>query len=138
MTRSKLLPALAVTVALLALGACGSDSGSEGPAADPETSSTAPAATSEPTAPTTSEPTTTEPTDDATAAQPTKAAPTGKLLDYETGDDDGATITTAADTTKLMPSLLRKAIGSSFSWLQRPWARSIESAKIRLAMTATV
>ena len=117
MTRSKLLPALAVTVALLTLGACGSDSGSEGPAADPETTSTAPAATSEPTAPTTSEPTTTEPTDDATAAQPTKAAPTGKLLDYETGDDDGATITTAADTSKLTgaPADFKAFIGARLS-----------------------
>jgi hypothetical protein len=115
MTRSTLLPALAVTLALLTLGACGSDS--EAPAADPETSSTAPAATSEPAPPTTDAPTTAEPTDETTTAQPTKAAPTGKLLDYETGDDSGATITTAADTSKLAgaPADFKSFIGTRLS-----------------------
>ena len=115
MTRSKLLPALAVTVALLALGACGSDS--QAPATDPETSATTPATTSEPSTPPAEAPTTPEPTDETTTAQPTKAAPTGKLLDYENGDDDGATITTAADTTKLTgaPADFKAFIGARLS-----------------------
>jgi len=118
MTRSQLVPALAVTLALLALGACGSDSDAEQPAAGGDSSSTAPAGTGagtgdpEPASP--DAPTKTVPTETPAAAPPTTKAPGGKLLDYETGDDEGVTIATAADTGKLTgsPADFRSFIGA--------------------------
>jgi hypothetical protein len=99
MTRSKFLPALAVPVLLIGLAACGSES--EAPAASPKPPSTTAttATTAPPTAP---EPTTTSTTPSATPSAPaTTSAPAGKLIDYETDDDSGATIVAAADTAKL-------------------------------------
>lgn len=84
MTRTKVLLVAAATSMLL-LTACGSD--------QPEASD-----------PTSSSPTTAEPTTPATSgpdATTTPDAPAGQLLDYETDDANGVSITTAADTAKL-------------------------------------
>jgi hypothetical protein len=102
MTPTKLLAAATVTLTLLALGACGSDAGpdagsdagADGSAATTQPSATTPAPTAAPA------PASSTASASPTAA-PTTAAPAGKLIDYETDDESGATITTAADTSKL-------------------------------------
>jgi hypothetical protein len=104
MTRSKLVPALAATVALLTLGACGSGSDDPAESTGGSSGSTAPAGTDDPAPSSPDTPTKTVPTETPVAPAPTTKAPAGKLIDYETGDDSGATIATPADTGRLTGS----------------------------------
>jgi hypothetical protein len=97
MTRTTLLAA--ATATLLLLAGCGSGSD---PDSGPSATAEAPATTAQPA--TTEEPPATEDeteTTPAPATTRTPAAPTGKLLDYETGDDEGVVLSTAADAAKL-------------------------------------
>jgi hypothetical protein len=93
MTRTSLLATAAAT--LILLSGCGSDAAT--PAASPEPSET----TSQPTTPAaTAAPTT--PATTPTTVPTTKApAPAGKLINYETGDEQGVVLTTDADADRL-------------------------------------
>lgn len=81
---------------MLLLAGCGSSAESPGVATPSATSS---AVTTSAPAPTQPAPSATTPT--PTATTPTAARPIGTLIDYETTDEDGATIAVAADTSKL-------------------------------------
>lgn len=94
MTRHNPRLMFAVIGSLLLLAGCGSSDGTSD-VAEPTTETSA---TSAP-APTTPAPSATTAT--PTATTPTPARPAGQLIDYETADEDGATITIAADTSKL-------------------------------------
>lgn len=95
-TTPRMLAALAGTMLLLLAGCGGSEEAPDvtRPSAEP------PAATATP-APTTPAPSASTPEPTPTATTPTAAKPMGKLVDYETTDEDGATIAVAADTSKL-------------------------------------
>lgn len=92
MTRTRILAAAITASALLTLGACGSD--------EPEASAPATSASTS-AAPTSETPTATRTPTPTPTATTTSAAPQGKLIDYEAIDENGITITQAADTTKL-------------------------------------
>lgn len=95
--RNKARILAALTGSMLLLTGCGSsDNGSDvaEPSAEPTTAAT-PAPAPSPTKPSVTKTTPTP------SASPTAAKPTGRLIDYETADESGATITTAADTSKL-------------------------------------
>lgn len=110
-TKPRLFAALAATTLLLA--GCGSSDGSSDvaePSAKPTTTTNAPAPTRPQPSATTAKPT-------PTATTPTAAQPTGRLIDYETTDEDGAMITVAADTSKLTgaPADFKTFIGGELS-----------------------
>lgn len=96
--RTRLQMLAALTGAMLLLSGCGSsDEPSDVAKPTAEASATSPNQTTKPTpSATTAKPT---PTKSATPTAPPR--PSGKLIDYETGDESGATILTAADTGKL-------------------------------------
>ncbi|MCW2841016.1 MAG: hypothetical protein JWR55_2499 [Aeromicrobium sp.] len=97
MTRIPLLTAAAATLILLA--GCGSDSD---PAASPTEGTGATTSAASPTgrAAPTKKPATTRSTPVVTTV-PTTPGPAGKVIDYETDDESGVVLTTAADASRL-------------------------------------
>ncbi|MET1038795.1 MAG: hypothetical protein ABW075_10995 [Aeromicrobium sp.] len=93
MIRTKLL--LASTAALLLLAGCGSDTE---PSAAPSATTDAPA-TADPT--TDAPPTSATPSPEPAKTTATPTGPNGTMLDYETDDESGVVLTTAADAAKL-------------------------------------
>jgi hypothetical protein len=97
MTRTPLLTVAAATLILLA--GCGSDSdpsASPTEGTDATTSAASPAASAAPTKKTP----TTKSTPVVTTV-PTTPGPAGKVIDYETDDESGVVLTTAADASRL-------------------------------------
>lgn len=100
MTRTKFRMCAALAGTMLLLAGCGSSEESPGAAAPGAESSTATSAPA-PAQPAPSSSTTPKPKPTPSATTPAAAKPIGTLIDYETTDEDGATIAVAADTSKL-------------------------------------